>query len=120
MALSDPISITVNGVAKSLARVSVGNRQATYATADGLFTLLISHQNSGKGNSRIRTLVSFTQKKIVTNPLDSSNDYDTVTINKVYDRPAFGFSNTEVDQLDAGLDSWLDTTINGKLMGGES
>lgn len=120
MAFTDPIIITINAVAKSLARTSVGDRRSTYESADGLWSLVISHQKFGKGNSRTKTLVSFTQKKIVTNPLDSSNDYDTVTINKTYDRPLFGFSNTEVDQMDAGLDSWLDTTVNGKLMGGES
>jgi hypothetical protein len=119
---SDPISITVNAVAKSMPRLSTvtaGNKVTTeYGTADGLYSLTISHQRNADG--RIRSLVKFTQKATVTNPLDSTNDYDTESTQIVIDRPAFGFSATQCDYNWAGLKTYLDTAAITKLFGGES
>jgi len=121
LALSDPITITVNAVAKVMPRIattSTGNiTGSTYATADGLFQLEISHTRS-KG--RVRSLIRFTQKAIVTNPLDSTNDYDTLVDQRVLDRPDFGFTATQLSQQVAGFSAWEDSTIVGKLFGGES
>jgi hypothetical protein len=56
----------------------------------------------------------------VTNPLDSTNDYDTESTQIVIDRPAFGFSATQCDYNWAGLKTYLDTAAITKLFGGES
>jgi len=121
LAFSDPITITVNGSAKAMPRIgtsSQGNTvSSTYATADGLWTLFISHTAS-KG--RVRSLARFTQKAIVTNPLDSTNDYDTIVDQRVLDRPDFGFTSTQLAQLVAGFSAWEDATVVGKLFGQES
>jgi len=56
----------------------------------------------------------------VTNPLDSTNDYDTLTYYFVIERPAYGFTMTQVEQLVAGFNSWLTTGNVDKLFGQES
>jgi len=59
-------------------------------------------------------------KAIVTNPLDSSNDFDTLSFYVVIDRPVFGFTSTQVDQLITGFKTWLDATTISKLFAEES
>jgi len=121
LAFSDPITITVNSVAKVMPRIATkteGNTSSsTYATADGMWELFISHARS-KG--RVRSLVRFTQKGIVVNPLDSTNDYDTLIDQRVLDRPEFGFTSTQLSQQVAGFSAWEDATVVGKLFGTES
>jgi hypothetical protein len=65
-------------------------------------------------------MVRIDNRAIVTNPLDSVNDYDTLSIYVVIDRPNFGFSVTNVQQLMAGLTAFLDSTAVAKLYGQES
>jgi hypothetical protein len=115
---SDPISITVNSVAQSLARVSTSGQQSIYEKADGTYKLTISHQITGKG--RIRSLLKFDHKAVVTNPLDTSNDYDTETFSVVWDRPQFGFTVTDGQNDWAGFKAWLDNTALAKVFGKES
>jgi hypothetical protein len=115
---TDPQVVTVNAVAQSMARILSDGKKATYQKADGTFTLTISHLNLA--NDRIRSMARIDQKAIVTNPLDSSNDYDTLSFYFVVDRPFAGFSQTQLEQLIAGLKTWLDNTVIGKLYGQES
>jgi len=115
---SDPVTITINGVAKTLARVKTGDMESTYQTADGLLTLEIPQQPTK--SSRARTTLRFTQKKVVTNPLDSSNDYDSTTWTHTFDRPGFGFSDVELFQVEAALGAFLTQTNVTKLYGHES
>lgn len=121
--LTDPQTITVNAVAKAMPRVKQDGLSSLYQLADETFKLEISHQtNSKKGSTfnRIRSLIRFTQRAIVTNPLDSTNDYDTLSIQIVIDRPNYGFTSAQLDQLRAGLATWFDTTMTGKIFGQES
>jgi hypothetical protein len=60
------------------------------------------------------------QRKVVADPLTSVNDYETLSFYFVIDRPIYGFSSTEVEQLIAGLKTWLDNTAIDKLYGLES
>lgn len=115
---SDPQTITVNAVAQVMPRVETNGKSATYRKADETFTLFISHLATAK--DRLRSLVKFTEKAVVTNPLDSSNDYDTCSLQIVLDRPSFGFTSTRVDQLRAGLLAWFDSAACTKFFGGES
>lgn len=121
--LTDPQTITVNAVAKAMPRVKQDGLSSLYQLADETFKLEVSHQtNQKKGETfgRVRSLVRFTQRAIVTNPLDSSNDYDTLSIQLVVDRPNYGFTSAQLDQLRAGFFAWLDTTMTGKIFGQES
>lgn len=115
--LSDPQVITVNAVAKSMARITVGDRVATYANSDETFVLKVSHQ---KSNNRVRTMARVDQQAVVADPITSVNDTETLSCYIVIDRPLFGFTAVQCDQLIAGLKTWLDTTMVTKLYGQES
>lgn len=118
MALADPQSVTIATVAKSMARVLVNGTAATYANADETWKLMISHSTS-KG--RTRSMVKLVQRKVVTNPLDSTEqDYDELILHFVLDRPQYGFSIQEAKDIAAGLWTWADATAVGKIYGKES
>jgi len=114
---SDPQTVTVNAVAKVMPRILFDGKSAVYQLADQTFVLKISHQAS---NKRVRSMVRIDQRAIVADPLTAENDYETLGFYFVIDRPEVGFSQTQVDQLIAGLKTWLDTTASGKLYGQES
>lgn len=114
---ADPQVVTVNSVAQSMPRISSDGKSSVYAKADGTFTLKISNAES---NNRIRSMARIDQRAIVTDPLTAANDYETLSFYCVIDRPNYGFTQTQVDQLIAGLKTWLDTTASGKLYGRES
>jgi len=114
---TDPQVVTVNAVAQSMPRITVNGLSATYQKSDESFKLTLSHQ---KSNKRIRSMARIDQRAIVADPLSSENDYETLSFYIVVDRPEVGFSSTQVDQLVAGLKTWLDSTAVGKLYGQES
>jgi hypothetical protein len=114
---ADPQTVTVNAVAQVMPRVKVDGTSAIYQKSDLSFKLTLSHQLS---NKRIRSMGRIDQRAIVADPLTAENDYETLSFYFVVDRPEVGFSSTQVDQLIAGLKTWLDTTASGKLYGQES
>ena len=115
---TDPQSVTVNSVAQSMPRVSQKERSAVYMKGDQSFTLTISHQSAAKGH--IRSIARIDQRAVVTNPLDSTNDYDTLTVYTVIDRPSYGFTTAQIEQLVTGFQAWLSTGNVDKLVGQES
>lgn len=117
MALADPQTVTVNAVAQAMPRTLISGTSATYQKADESFKLEVSHQ---KSKGRIRSMTRITQRAIVPDPLTSVNDYETLVFYCVLDRPEVGFTSAQCDQLIAGLKTWLDTTMVGKLYGQES
>jgi len=118
MAFTDPQSITVAGSAKSMPRVESEGRRSLYKTNDGLFSLQISHQSvKSGGKDRVRSLVRFERVAVVPDPLTTVNDYENTQIQVVFDRPLAGFSSTEINDLMAGLKTWLDSTNVGKIYG---
>jgi hypothetical protein len=65
-------------------------------------------------------MVRIDQRAIVTNPLDSTNDYDTLSFYSVIDRPVYGFTTAQIEQLVTGFQAWLTTGNVDKLIGTES
>ncbi|DAD52195.1 coat protein [ssRNA phage Gerhypos.2_40] len=115
---ADPQSVTVASVAKSMPRVENDGQKSVYQMADSTFKLTISHQPTA--GDRIRSMVRIDQKAIVADPLTAVNDYETLTFYVVVDRPLVGFTSTQVNDLVAGLKTWLDSTAVGKIFGQES
>lgn len=115
---ADPQEVTIDSVEKTLPRVKQEPTKATYATSDELWSLTISHL---RGGNRTRTMARLDQRAIVADPLGGPNDFDTVGVYLVIDRPDFGFSNAQVSQIVAGLTGWLagDGVVN-KLFGRET
>jgi hypothetical protein len=115
---TDPQSVTVNAVAQSMPRVETNGKKSVYSKSDETFKLTLSHTPS---KDRIRSMARLDQRAIVTNPLDSTqSDYDTLSFYVVIDRPLYGFTMTQTEQLITGFKAWLDTTAVDKLFGQES
>jgi len=114
---TDPISVTVNSVAQSMPRILIDGQKAVYQKSDGTFTLTISHQTTK--DRRVRSTIRLEQKAVVTNPLDSTNDYDTLVFYCVMDRPSYGFSMAQCEQIIAGLQAYMTASIVDKLFGQE-
>lgn len=119
--LSDPQTITVNAVAKVMPKVLTDGQHAVYQLADQTFTLDIRHTpRTVDKKSRVKSLVTFTQKAIVADPLTNANDFENLIFSVQVDRPLAGFTSTQVQQLVAGFNSWLNGTMVDKLFGLES
>lgn len=114
---ADPQVITVNAVAQSMPRISSVGQKATYQKNDLSFTLTLSHTPA---KDRIRSMARIDQRAIVPDPLTAVNDYETLSVYIVADRPLAGFTSTQLEQLIVGFKTWLDTTAIGKLFGQES
>lgn len=125
MALSEPLTLTINAVPFSLARVRTHDLASDYQNADGTVMEVVSHANvptrKGETGAGVRTLVGVRQRKIVADPLNAENqEYKTLGVQLVIDRPEYGFSATEVDYLVAALKAQVNTAMVTKLFGRES
>jgi len=114
--LSDPQTLTVNSVAKSLARVETGGTRSVYKTADEVFQLTVSHLES---KNRTRRMVRVDQRVVAENPLSSVNEYKSLGVYFVVDEPEYGFSDTEIGYVWAALKALADSTFLGKILGSE-
>lgn len=120
MAFSDPISVTINGAAKSLPRVFAPNGPSTFKMTDDEFKLEISHQNI-KGR-RERHLVRLVQRKIGADPLvPATNIESKCSVYLVLDNPVTGYTDTELGYLIAGFCAFVTNATNQtKFIGGEA
>jgi len=114
---TDPQSITVNAVAQSMPRIKIGSTDCTYSTADGTFTMKISHQAT---KARTRRMVRVDQTKIAADPISSLNVSKKLGVYLVIDEPDFGFSDTEIDYVVQALKTWLSSANVAKVAGSES
>lgn len=117
MAFSDPQTITVNSVAKTLNNVKREGYSAEYAMDDETFKMRISHQES-KG--RTRRMARVDQRVVATNPLTSVQEYKVLGVYVVIDEPEYGFSDTEIDYVVQALKTWLSSANVLKLCSSQS
>ena len=119
--LSDPQTITVNAVAKVMPKILGDGSHSVYQLSDQTFALDIRHTRTKKDKkSRVKSLVTFTQKAVVADPLTVVNDYETLVFSVQIDRPEAGFTSVQTQQLVTGFQSWLNSTMVDKLYGQES
>lgn len=120
---TDPISVTIAGVATSLPRVGTGNLSSTYKTADGMISFEIAHADVAK-NTRESSLIRIVRKAVGADPLNS-------TLNKTYESRVHlvintptngvGISDTTVQADVAALCTWASNAANlAKIFGKES
>lgn len=114
---TDPQSVTINGSAKTLARIKMGSSDATYRTADETIQFRISHQLS---KSRVRRMVRLDQTVIAADPLTAQNASQTAGVYLVIDEPKFGFDDTALDYLVDALILWLSSANIAKVLGSET
>lgn len=116
--LSDPQTVTVGGVAKAMPRVETNGTSSKYRLADETFELVVSHDKSGK--NRLRSVARINQRAVVADPLTAENDYQTLSFYGVLDRPVYGFTATQIKDLVAGFQAWLNAAMVDKIIGSES
>lgn len=121
MAYADPQSVTVNSVAQSLPRIAspAPTTQGVFSTADGTYTYAV-RQNSTK--DRFRREIRFTQRKVATDPIAAVQKEVSASIIIAVDEPKWGFSDTELGYLIAGVLANLSASSGAnqaKLLGGE-
>lgn len=116
MAFTDPQSITVNAIAKSLPRVKSDGARSEYLEAAEEFKLTISHQES-KG--RTRRMVRIDQRVVAADPLSSVNEYKSLGVYLVIDEPEYGFSDAQIDYVVQALCDWASTANITKVLGNE-
>lgn len=119
MALADPQSITVAGVANSLPRTGIDRSSADYTSADGTLKFSVSHQY-GRRN---RSIVRVDTNKISADPLTDVKQKISASAYILIDRPPVGFTQTDLKDLVNGLTTWLTAGSSAsliKVLGGES
>lgn len=119
MALTDPQSITINGVTTSLPRVTSGNYSASYSNSDGTIIQKVSHV-LGRRNRR---MIRVDHRKVAADPLTSNNVECSMSVYMVVDAPKSGYSVAEQKQIVDALIASLTATsgaLTTKLLGGES
>lgn len=119
MAYTDPMTVTINAIANTLARVGFGPSSGTFSKDDGSLKLSVAHQY-GK---RTRRTARIDLTKVAPDPLISStNIVYGASVYLVVDVPKTGFTIAEQKQLVDGLTKWLTDTSGAnttKLLGGE-
>lgn len=120
MAYSDPQTLTVNAVAKTLPRISTSGTSSTYSIDDGSLQLAVSHS---LGNKRTRRTARVNASKISADPLQPAyNVKNSMSAYIVVDVPPVGgYTLVEQAQIMKALTDWLGVSANAtKLLGGES
>ncbi len=118
--LSDPFSLTVNSVAKSLPRTSAGENKAEYRQDDGTRRLSISH-NYGK---RLRHLARLDTSLTGTDPVYTDRSIvNSMSAYLVVDVPFVGISHTDqAYEMEALLFAFTESSyaLVPKFLGGQS
>lgn len=117
---ADPISMTIDSEAVNLPRVSVGDFQSRYRSADGQFELEIAHSD----NKRERSVVKLRTNIVGADPFNSARSRGyTAFAHLVIDAPlnGVGFTDAEQEALVKGLLGFLAEPDNlSKILGKES
>lgn len=121
--LTDPLSVTYDGVVKSLARVGVGPIDSSYATSDGEFEISISNSPgvNPKGTAGRRIEVILTRfPPDSTDPAFSQARFPSNSVGLVYwIDSSRSFTTADVPLLRAALLALVDTTLQGRLISNE-
>lgn len=116
MAFTDPQTITVNTVEKTLPKVKSDGYRSEYLEAAEEFKLTLSHQET-KG--RTRRMARIDQRVVAADPLTSINEYKNLGVYLVIDEPEYGFSDGEIDYVVQALCAWLSSANVAKLCGNQ-
>lgn len=114
--LSDPQTLTINGVANTCAKISTSETKSVYQTADESVKMTVSHQES---KDRTRRMIRVDQRVVAADPLTAVNEYANLAVYVVVDQPEFGFSIAQIDYVVQALKTWLATATVTKVLGAE-
>lgn len=119
--LSEPLSVTYNGAAKSLIRLSIGQSSDNVATSrfrssDGEFSVIITE---ARVKDMIRIEIRLERVEVDT---DSLNGYQYIPnrFGFVYEvNPSLYNTSSDIPLLRSALNAFVDSTLQGRLIGGE-
>lgn len=113
---ADPITASFAGSPVSLPRISIKDQSSVYKSADGKFTIRVSHQNT---KTRTRRLIRFEDYDSgYTNNLVGVTQIPGVHAYLVIDEPltsVFTDNNGATEFLAADLIAWLTANTNANL-----
>jgi len=119
--LNDPLSVTYDGSAKSLPRISGGKRGSVYRTADGEFQVGIRNiatpwgGHLGRSIELIRRLPDPTPSDVFDNYREVRNGF---AITYFFDSTR-AESSVDIPRLRTALLGLVDTTLQGRIIAGE-
>jgi len=120
--LSDPQSITLNSVAKSLPSISRDGRTSIYSSDDGLTKLTVAHAPNGK--AKTRSVIRLDTIDTVANPLVTGVNLELdIQVYLVIVRPNVGLSLASIKDKAKGLITLMTASSDAvltKVLGGES
>lgn len=120
MAFADPQIITINTVANTLPRVSVGDNRASYSKDDGTVKLAFTHAYNKRTQRRARVDAS----KTTSDPLTPANSIiASMSVSLIVDVPKVGYSITEQKQIVDAVIAYFAASSGAnvtKLLGGEN
>lgn len=112
---NDPNTVTFSGTPIPLPRISINGQSALYKSADGRFSVTISHQSTSK--KRNRRMVRFDANIPGTDPLTSDPTVRRVSAYVVIDHPdASDFNDTDIWKRQLVLDLNLFLTASSGAM----
>jgi hypothetical protein len=118
---TDPLSVTFNGSATSLARVSADEVGTTYATPDRSLVLEIFEVSvRGSGQRRIECKLSYAHPDPTPDPFSGGPASQINSVGLVFEVNPNGFySGTDVPLLRTAILALVDSTFQGRVLGGE-
>lgn len=124
--LSDPLTITIDGTAISLARIlqSPGSKGqgpfSLYRSSDGLHRLKIGYTEGGRNT---RYLISYEEDAVSEDPISTTNQKVTTRMQTTIDQPSFGISDDRIVKIVAGMKTLMATTSGAfieRVLGNEN
>jgi len=119
---TDPLSVTYNSVSKSLPRISTSGPKSLYRTADGEFSVYNQRNTDAKAGL---TFVSCRLTRVAPDPTpaDVFDAYrmiaNSVSIGFGFDTATRANAAVDIPLLRTALLSLVDSTYQGRLIGGE-
>lgn len=110
---TDPLTVTIDGVAISLARIqeSPGSKGqgpfSLYRNADGTKRLKIGFT---EGSTNTRYLIRYEEDAVSADPISAVNKRVTAVFQTTIDQPSFGITDARVVNIVAGMKTLMATT----------
>lgn len=118
--LTDPMSVTYNGSAKTLNRVSVTGDSSIYATSDREFLMTIRFSTTADGLVRREILFGRNAPDPTPDPFSGGPASVPNRVGLVFETNPNRFeSSTDIPLLRSAIQAFVDTTLQGRIIGGE-
>jgi len=120
---TDPLSVTYDGLSKSLPRISVEKDYTRYRTADGEFEVLISNNLQSVRNGVASASIKLVRRIPDPTPGDVFNDYRDIRnvfgLSYSFDAQTRAETSVDVPRLRTALLALVDSTFQGRVIAGE-